>query len=197
MSFSFFFLSGYKINKSYFINKIAKRSESSILVLICKIDLSLRNNRYNIFMRVLFLFLSFLCVLNIGKSDDSIELDNICFAFEDDVYAPIFLDIAQAMFNATGIIDKNNLKNVIFKTDKDQETVDAFESLGKSGKCGTIFTKFKKIRTNSTAVKESNMIYNKYNMYAINSVLGTIPICYNRLIRGYLSCEPSFKCILM
>lgn len=148
-------------------------------------------------MRILFLFLSFLCILNIGKSDDMIELDNICFAFEDDNYAEVFIDIGKAMFNASGIIDKNNMKYEKFGTSKDQETVDAFEKLGKSGKCGTIFTKFKKIRTNSTALKVSNAIYNKYNMYAINAVLGTIPICYNRLIRGYLSCEPSFKCIFI
>lgn len=129
--------------------------------------------------------------------ETSISAKEMCYAFEDDDVADVLVDITQAVFNASGVINDNDVEVVKFSTAKDQDTLDAFIKLGKTGKCKVVFTKFKKIRTNLTAVVELNDILNYYDMYAVNTVLGTIPLCYNRFIRGYLTCDTSFNCIFI
>lgn len=144
-------------------------------------------------INILILVILFLIQFSSGSS---ITAKKICFAFENDDVAAVLKDISLAMFNATGIKDENSMRIEIFDTKLAQQTLNAFLKLGKTGECGVIFTKFKQIRSNLTAVSELNEILNFYNMYAVNAVLGTIPICYNRLIRGYLTCDPSFNCMI-
>lgn len=145
-------------------------------------------------INILILVILFLIQFSSGSS---ITAKKICFAFENDDVATVLKDITLAMFNATGIIDENDMQLEIFDTTRPQQTLDSFLKLGKTGKCGVVFTKFKQIRSNLTAVSELNEILNFYNMYAVNAVLGTLPVCYNRLIRGYLTCDSSFNCMIL
>lgn len=148
-------------------------------------------------MKSLLYFLPLFCFLFICKADDDIELDNICFAFEDDEHAEVFIDISRALLNSTGIIDKNNMRVEKFNSNGYKYNLDTFTKLGRSGKCGVVFSRYKGIRSNVSAIEESNRIYNQYDMYVVNSVLGTLPLCYNRLVRGYLTCDSSFKCMII